>query len=319
MSDRKTPYMLQYLFNVQRELGRIDGARSRLPRLAQLSARADVRWQRGDSRRHRHRAEPASRIRSSRRSRRSATSRRPSTTRWRSSSRGGSTTDCRCSSATRSRSRPTTAAASARSTATRCSRRTATASSASGGCRSSTCGTASSRRSSTSCRSATGKPFLQDGVGGAILGGWQVSTIISSVERLPERRRPSAPIGRTPAAARTVRMRTGQDPNCRRPAARSSSGSTPTAFVLQRAGHLRQRRPEHDHRTGDLQRRHVDHPELPARRQQDACSSGSRRSTRSTTRSGTTRTRRWRARMYGTINSTRKPMRELQLGLKFVF
>ena len=64
---------------------RLDGARSRLPRIAQLSARADVRLERNDSRHHRHRCRAASRIRSSRRSRRSATSPRPSTTRWRSS------------------------------------------------------------------------------------------------------------------------------------------------------------------------------------------------------------------------------------------
>ena len=50
--------MLQYLFNVQRELGSLDGARSRLPRLAQLSSGADVRLERNHSRRHRIGAEP---------------------------------------------------------------------------------------------------------------------------------------------------------------------------------------------------------------------------------------------------------------------
>ena len=47
---RKTPYMVQYVFNVQRELGPIHGGGNRLPRVPQQAARADVRRQRGDAR-----------------------------------------------------------------------------------------------------------------------------------------------------------------------------------------------------------------------------------------------------------------------------
>ena len=44
--DRTTPRMVQYLFNVQREIGTQLGDRGRLPRIAQLPPRAHVRSQR---------------------------------------------------------------------------------------------------------------------------------------------------------------------------------------------------------------------------------------------------------------------------------
>ena len=47
MYDRKTPYMVQYVFNVQRELDRNTAVRDRLPRVPQQAPRADVRRQRG--------------------------------------------------------------------------------------------------------------------------------------------------------------------------------------------------------------------------------------------------------------------------------
>ena len=150
MPNRKTPYMWQYLFNVQRELG------GRRRSKSATSGRAAIAWS-GCSIGTRpfpespDRSRAGNRIPNSRKSRRSGTSRRPSTTPWRSSSRDGTITDSRCSAATRSRSRRTTAAAFARSPATRCSLRTVSASSASGGCRSSTCGIGLSRRSCTSC------------------------------------------------------------------------------------------------------------------------------------------------------------------------
>ena len=144
---------------------RLDGARSRLPRLAQLSPGADVRLERNDSRHHRRRCRAGSRIPNSRRFRRSATSPRPNTLAGGQAHAAAPSTDCRCWAVIRCPSRRTTAAASARSTATRCSRRTASASTASGACRSSTCAIASSRRSSTSCRSATGSRSCRDGVG----------------------------------------------------------------------------------------------------------------------------------------------------------
>ena len=49
MYDRKTPYMIQYVFNVQRQLGRDDGGGNRLSRVSEQAARAHVRRQRGDS------------------------------------------------------------------------------------------------------------------------------------------------------------------------------------------------------------------------------------------------------------------------------
>ena len=45
MYDRKTPYMIQYVFNYQRQLGSGHGGRNRLSRIAQQAARAHVRCQ----------------------------------------------------------------------------------------------------------------------------------------------------------------------------------------------------------------------------------------------------------------------------------
>ena len=162
-----------------------------------------------------------------------------------------------------------------------------------------------------------GQAVPADGVGGAILGGWQVSAIINKSSGFPRTGTP-APTGPTPAADQIVRTSTRPGSELTGDSRRSQQWFNTRAFALQHARHLRQRRPQHVHRSGHLQRRRVAHPELPDRRRQDRCSSGWRRSTCSTTRSGATRTRRLASPLYGTINTTRKPMRELQLGVKFV-
>ena len=96
MPDRKTPYMVAVLFNVQRELG---GATAiEIGYLGSRSYRLERMFdcERGDPRGPAS-CRAAGRIRNSPRSRRSGTWPRPSTTRWRSSSLGVSTMDCRCS------------------------------------------------------------------------------------------------------------------------------------------------------------------------------------------------------------------------------
>ncbi len=84
MPNRKTPYMFQYLFNVQRELDsstalEVGYLGSRSYRLERMFDWNETTPGSPD------RCRAGSRTRNSRRSRKSATSRRPSTTRWRSS------------------------------------------------------------------------------------------------------------------------------------------------------------------------------------------------------------------------------------------
>ena len=138
------------------------------------------------------------------------------------------------------------------------------------------------------------------------------------LERLSEKRTTSAPTGRTPAAARTVRTSSGPGSEA------AGRPATIRAVVQHRrvraaAGrHVGQRRPEHVLRTGHHQRRCVDHPELPDRRSntlQFRLEAFNALNHPIWNDPNTTLT----SPLYGTINSTRKPMRELQLGLKFVF
>ena len=81
MYGRKTPYMVQYVFNVQRELGRITSVEigylgSRSKRLERMFDANEVTPGPGS-------LQTAGRIPSSPRSRKSATWPRPNTTRWR--------------------------------------------------------------------------------------------------------------------------------------------------------------------------------------------------------------------------------------------
>ena len=162
-----------------------------------------------------------------------------------------------------------------------------------------------------------GKPFLQDGVGGAILGGWQISTILNEVERISEngllRHRPVE-----------YRRRPGSS---ERDGTGSGSAGRPAddrAVVQHRrlhaecVGHLGQRRPQHVLRSRHHQRRRVDHPELPDGQQDAAVPARGVQRVEQPDLERPEHDDDQRP-LYGTINSTRKPMREVQLGVKFVF
>ncbi len=114
------------------------------------------------------------------------------------------------------------------------------------------------------------------------------------VERLPARSgcRRRRPQHRAADLSSEPRVRPG-----------SQRWATDGAAVVQHRGvrapgrlHLREHRAQHRHRTGHLQHRHVDHAEHHVRRQPRSCSSGWKRSTCSTIRSGATRTCRCPAR-----------------------
>ncbi len=135
-----------------------------------------------------------------------------------------------------------------------------------------------------------GKPFLQDGVGGAILGGWQFTNILSlssGFPRNPQTGQDRANIGHEDQRPDPV---SGQDPN---DGAKTIQQWFNTSALRAAAGrHIRRRRA----RTASADRgsststcRSCGTSRSAAAR---ACSSGSKRSTRSTSPSGRTRTRR---------------------------
>ena len=163
-----------------------------------------------------------------------------------------------------------------------------------------------------------GKPYMQTGIGAAILGGWQISTILNKVERISENGvRRHRPIEHRRRPGPSEHHGTGSDP-----AERPADDRAVVQHRCVRAaavGHLGHRRPQHLLRPGHHERGRVDHPELPPDAHQEHCSSGSRRSTLLNNPIWNDPNTTLTSPLYGTITSTRKPMRELQLGLKFVY
>ena len=297
---------------------RLDRARSRLPRLPQLSSGADVRLERNDSRRHRIGAEPeaVSRVHEGPGDRQR---------------RGGQVQLARGQADAAAARRIVGAGRlyvlevdgqrqrhpHARM-ATRCSRRTASASTASGDCRCSTCAIGSSRRSSTSCRSAPGSRSWRPASARAILGGWQVSTILTKSSGFPRTAYVGTDRSNTGGGQDRPNV-TGQDPILPGDQQTIARWFNTDAFVVER------------------------------RRAPGATPAATRSSARASPtwtasiirnfRLSSSKTLQFRLEafnalnnpiwndpnttltspLYGTINSTRKPMRELQLGLKFVF
>ena len=92
-----------------------------------------------------------------------------------------------------------------------------------------------------------GKPFAQTGVAGAILGGWQVSNIMSLSSGFPRNSAPGSDRANTGSDQRADLV-PGQDPNDG-PKTIDKWFNT-DAFALHRAWHLRQRRQKHHHGPG---------------------------------------------------------------------
>ena len=137
------------------------------------------------------------------------------------------------------------------------------------------------------------------------------------VQRLPAGIRPSASTSPTPAPRPTVRTscRARIPTTGRR---RCSSGSIPTAFVAPRRLHLRQRRAQHRHRT-----RHLHHGRVALR---NIIFGGGRALQLRLEAFNAFNQPVWgdpdmnmSSPTYGRINTTRSPMRELQIGVKFSF
>jgi hypothetical protein len=162
-----------------------------------------------------------------------------------------------------------------------------------------------------------GKPFLQDGVGGAVLGGWQISTIVSASSGFPRTAYVGTDRSNTGGGQDRPNV-TGADPNLPGDQRTTQQWFNTSAFVLNDFGTW-----------GDAGRNTIIGPgitnvdlsiirnfrlfnnkvlqfRLEAFNALNQPIWGDPNTTLTSP-------------LYGTINTTRKPMRELQLGLKFVF
>jgi len=162
-----------------------------------------------------------------------------------------------------------------------------------------------------------GKPFLQDGIGGALLGGWQVTTIISKSSGFPRTVFVGTDRSNTGGGQDRPNV-TGSDPNL--------SGSDQTiahwfntdAYALNTVGTW-----------GNAGRNTVIGPgitNLDASIIRNFRLMGNKTLQFRLEAFNALNNPIWNdpnttltSPLYGTINSTRKPMRELQLGFKFVF
>jgi hypothetical protein len=162
-----------------------------------------------------------------------------------------------------------------------------------------------------------GKPFLQDGVGGAVLGGWQISTIISMSSGFPR----TAYVGTDRSNTGGGQDRpnaTGLDPTLPGDQQSIARWFNTDAYVLQPLGSF-----------GNAGRNTFTGPGIT---NVDASIIRNFRMAASKTLQfrleafnllnnpiwndpNTTLT----SPLYGTINTTRRPMREMQVALKFVF
>jgi len=163
-----------------------------------------------------------------------------------------------------------------------------------------------------------GKPFLQHGAGAAILGGWQTSAIISKSSGFPR----TAYVGNLDQSytggGQDRPNVTGQDPNLPSDQQTIQRWFNTKAFVLQAFGTF-----------GNAGRNTIIGPGIT---RVDASIMRNFRLTTNKTLQfrlegfnllntpiwgdpNTTLT----SPLYGTINTTRTPMRELQIGVKFVF
>jgi len=161
-----------------------------------------------------------------------------------------------------------------------------------------------------------GKPFMQTGVGAAILGGWQVSTIISKSSGFPRTAYVGTDRSNTGAGQDRPNV-TGQDPVLPGDQRTIARWFNTDAFVTQAAGTWGNAGRNNFFGPGILnvdtsiiRNFRMGSKTLQLRLEAFNALNNPIWNDPNTTLSSP---------LYGTINSTRKPMREVQLGLKFVF
>ncbi|HMF99533.1 MAG TPA: hypothetical protein VKE96_34775, partial [Vicinamibacterales bacterium] len=163
-----------------------------------------------------------------------------------------------------------------------------------------------------------GKPYMQDGVGAAILGGWQVSTILTKSSGFPRTAYVGTDRSNTGGGQDRPNVVVGQDPTLPGDQQSINRWFNTDAYVLQPLGTF-----------GDAGRNTFYGPgitnvdasiirnfRLPAAKSlQFRFEAFNLLNNPIWNDPNTTLT----SPLYGTINSTRRPMREVQIGLKFVF
>ena len=162
-----------------------------------------------------------------------------------------------------------------------------------------------------------GKPYAQEGMSAAILGGWQISTIISLSGGFPRNITAGSDRSNTGAGYDRANLVAGQDPN--NGAQTINQWFNTSAFTLNAPGTY-----------GDSPRNNVIGPGIfnfDSSIIRNFRLGGSKSLQFRLETFNTFNQPVWNdpvismanATTFGTINSTRKPMREIQLGLKFVF
>ena len=164
----------------------------------------------------------------------------------------------------------------------------------------------------------SGKPFLEDGVGAAILGGWQLSTIVNVSSGFPRTAYVGTDRSNTGGGQDRPNVVAGQDPNLPADQRSVNQWFNTAAYSLNGLGTF-----------GDAGRNTFYGPgitnvdasiirnfRLPWNKSlQFRLEAFNVLNNPIWNDPNTTLT----SPLYGTINTTRKPMRELQIGLKFVF
>jgi Carboxypeptidase regulatory-like domain len=163
-----------------------------------------------------------------------------------------------------------------------------------------------------------GKPFLESGVGAAILGGWQLSTIVNSSSGFPRTAYVGTDRSNTGGGQDRPNVVPGQDPDLPRDERSPARWFNTGAFTLNQVGTW-----------GNAGRNTFFGPGIT---NVDASIIRNFRLPRSKTLQfrleafNALNTPIWNdpnttltSNLYGSITTTRKPMREVQIGLKFVF
>jgi len=161
-----------------------------------------------------------------------------------------------------------------------------------------------------------GKPFMQSGMGGKVLGGWQLSTIITKASGFPLTVYTGTDTSNTGGGQDRPNV-TGQDPNLPGDQQTINRWFNTDAYVVQQPGTF-----------GNTGRNTITGPGIfrvdfsvirnfrfGAKYLQFRFEAFNLLNNAIWNDPNTTGT----SPLYGTINSTRTPMRELQIGLKFVF
>jgi len=163
-----------------------------------------------------------------------------------------------------------------------------------------------------------GKPFLESGVGGAILGGWQISTILNAASGFPRTAYVGTDRSNTGGGQDRPNTVPGQDPNLPADERSTARWFNTAAYTLNSVGTWGNAGRNTFYGPGitNVDASIIRNFRLPWNKSlQFRLEAFNVLNNPIWNDPNTTLT----SPLYGTINTTRKPMREVQIGLKFVF